>query len=43
MDGIEKFCGFQAMDFGGTLVVSFHLLPLVLGGLCCEIRKSCKI
>ena len=31
MDGIEKFVVFPGMDFGRTLVVSFQLLPLVLG------------
>ena len=31
MHGIEKFFGFPAMNFGRTLVVSFQLLPLVLG------------
>ena len=32
MYGIEKFVGFPAMNFGRTLVVSFQLLSLVLGG-----------
>ena len=31
MEGIEKFAGFHAMNFGRTLVVSFQILPLVLG------------
>ena len=32
MDGIKNFGGFQAMYFGITLVVSFQLQTLVLGG-----------
>ena len=32
MDGIKKFISFPEMNFGRTLVVSFQLLPLVLGG-----------
>ena len=32
MGGIENFGVFQAIDFGITLVVSFHLPPLDLGG-----------
>ena len=32
MCGIEKFVGFPEINFGRTLVVSFQLLPLVLGG-----------
>ena len=39
MDGIEKFTGFQAMNFGRTLFVSFQLIPLVLGDLGCGRRK----
>ena len=39
MYGIEKFVGFPAMNFGRTLVVSFQLLTLVLGGRGCGIRK----
>ena len=31
MGGIEKFVGLKEMNFGRTLVVSFQLLPLVLG------------
>ena len=30
MEGIEKFVGFSAIDFGRTLVVSFQLLLLGL-------------
>ena len=40
MCGIEKFVGFPAINFGRTLVVSFQLLPLVLGGRGCGRRKS---
>ena len=43
MDGIEKISGFQAINFGITLVVSFQLLPLVLGGLGCGRRKREEI
>ena len=43
MDGIEKFDGFQAMNFGITVVVSFQLLPLVLGDIGCRRRKRHKI
>ena len=32
MDRIEEFGGFQVINFGGTLLVSFQLLLLVLGG-----------
>ena len=39
MDGIENFVGFPELSFGKTLVVSFQLLPLVLGGRGCGIRK----
>ena len=39
MDGIKNFVNFPAMNFGRTLVVSFQLLPLVLGGQGCRIRK----
>ena len=39
MYGIEKFVGFPAMNFGITLVVSFQLLPLVLGVLGCGRKK----
>ena len=39
MDGIETFGGFQEMNFRRTLVVSFQLLPLVLGVLLCGRRK----
>ena len=35
----QKFIGFPATNFGRTLVVSFQLLPLVLGGRGCGIRK----
>ena len=35
MGGIEKFVGFQEMSFGKTLVVSFHILPLVFGDQVC--------
>ena len=31
MHSIETFVGFPEMNFGRTLVVSFQLLPLVLG------------
>ena len=31
MEGIEKFVGFPEMYFGGTLVVLFQILPLILG------------
>ena len=31
MDGIGKFSGFQAMNFGITLAVSFQILPMVSG------------
>ena len=30
--GLVKFGGFQVMNFGITLVVSFWIIPLVLGG-----------
>ena len=30
--GLVKFGGFQVMNFGRTLVVSFWILPLVLRG-----------
>ena len=40
MDGIKKFVGFQAMDFGIILFVSFQRLPLVLGGQVYERSKS---
>ena len=39
MDGIKKFIGFPEINFRRTLVVSFQLLPLVLEGLGCGIRK----
>ena len=39
MYGIEKFAGLPAMNFGRTLVVSFHLLTLVLGGRGCGRRN----
>ena len=39
MDGIEKFVGFPAINIGTTLVVLFQVLPLVLGGRGCDIRK----
>ena len=35
----RKVCHFQAMNFGRTLVVSFQLLPLVLGGRSWGTRK----
>ena len=40
MDGIEKFGGFQSMNFGITLVVLFQLVPLVLGDQGCGRGKS---
>ena len=40
MYGIEKFVGFLEMNFGGTLVVSFQFLPLVVGGQGCGRRKK---
>ena len=43
MYGIENFDVFQAMNFGRILVVSFQLLPLVLGGQGLGISKSHKI
>ena len=39
MCGIKTFVDFPEMYFGGTLVVSFQLLPLVLGGRGCGRRK----
>ena len=42
MNGISKFCGFQAIHFGRTLVVSFNLLPLVLGSQGCGRMKMVK-
>ena len=39
MDGIENFGGFQAMNFGRTLVVLFQLPPLVLAGRGCGKSK----
>ena len=39
MYGIENFVGFPEIYFGRTLVVSFQLLPLVLGGRGCGRRK----
>ena len=38
--GIEKFVGFPEINFGRTLVVSFQLLLLVLGGQGYGIRKN---
>ena len=35
----QTFVGYSAMNFGRTLVVSFQLLPLVLGGRGCGRRK----
>ena len=35
----RKNSGFQAMSFVRTLVVSFKLLPLVLGDIGCGSRK----
>ena len=32
IDGLGKFVGFQALNFGIKLVVLLQLLPLVLGG-----------
>ena len=32
-EGLVKFSGSQEMNFGRTFVVSFRLLPSVLGGL----------
>ena len=43
MDGIENFVGFPGMNFGRILVVSFQLLPLVLGGRGCGRRKKVYI
>ena len=43
MDGIKTFGSFQAMGFGRILVVSFQLLPLVLGGRGCGRTKRRKI
>ena len=31
MDGIKKLVGFPVINLGRTLVVSFQLVPLVLG------------
>ena len=39
MDGIKIFVGFPAIDFEITLVVSFQILSLVLGGRGYGIRK----
>ena len=39
MYGIGNFVGFPAINFGIILVVSFQLLPLVLGDRGCGIRK----
>ena len=39
--GYKKFVVFQAMNFGITLVVSFQLLPLVLGDrVCVRIKRG---
>ena len=43
MDGIEKFGGFQSMNFGRTMVVSFQLLHLVLRVKVCGKRNRRKI
>ena len=43
MDRLGKFEGFQAINFGGTLVVSFQIVPFVLGGQVCGRRKRRKI
>ena len=42
MDGLRNFGGLQAIEFGGTLVVSFQLLPLVLEVRCCGRRNMNK-
>ena len=42
MDRLGEFDGFQAMIFVITLVVLFHLLPLVLGGQGCGRRERHK-
>ena len=39
MNGIENLVSFPAMNFGRTLVVSFQLLPLVLGDRGCGRSK----
>ena len=39
MFGIEHFVASQAVNSGRTLVVSFQLLPLVLGDRGCGRRK----
>ena len=43
MDGIEKFVVFPAINSGRTLVVSFQILPLVLGDPGCGIRNGIYI
>ena len=43
MDRLRKFSSFQAVDFGRTVVISFQLLPLVLGGRGYRRRKRHKI
>ena len=40
MYGIKKFVGFPEMNFRRTLVVSFQLLTLVLGGRGCGARNG---
>ena len=39
----QKVGGFQAMNFGRILVVSFQLLPLVLGDRGCGRSEKQKI
>ena len=42
MEGLGKLGGFLEINIGITLVVSFHLLPLVLGGRGCGRSKRRK-
>ena len=42
-EGLENFGGFQAMNIGIMLVISFWPVPLVLGGPGYERRRSNKI
>ena len=39
----QKFCGFQALNFGKTFVVLVQIPPLVFGGQGCGIRKRQKM
>ena len=39
MEGLGKLGGFLEINIGITLVVSFRILPLVLGGQGCGISK----